>query len=172
MNLLPPRYTKEFVCTRTLHIQIPGCVRLNVAYLYRMRCAHPLCTQTPWCQYWVFSKNALYSTHIAHKQRTESAHKFPGVQIVNWVCAHIRSTHANLGCAMQHILYLSGSVGIAPTWWVFGGRRHCCLICAQCVSRRGGYVGYIRKAVEKGYLEHPGSACCTDDMFEIFARHV
>ena len=29
-------------------------------------------------------------------------------------------------------------------------------------------MGYIRKALEKGYLEHPGSACCTDDMFEIF----
>ena len=29
---------------------------------------------------------------------------------------------------------------------------------------------YIRKALEKGYLEHPGSACCTDDMFEIFVR--
>ena len=35
---------------------------------------------------------------------------------------------------------------------------------------KGGYVGYIRKALEKGYLEHPGSACCTDDMFEIFVR--
>ena len=32
----------------------------------------------------------------------------------------------------------------------------------------GGYVGYIRKALEKGYLEHPGSACCTDNMFEVF----
>ena len=32
-------------------------------------------------------------------------------------------------------------------------------------------MGYIRKALEKGYLEHPGSACCTDDMFEIFVRH-
>ena len=31
-------------------------------------------------------------------------------------------------------------------------------------------MGYIRKALEKGYLEHPGSACCTDDMFEIFVR--
>ena len=31
-------------------------------------------------------------------------------------------------------------------------------------------MGYIRKALEKGYLEHPGSACCTDDMFEIFIR--
>ena len=30
-------------------------------------------------------------------------------------------------------------------------------------------MGYIQKALEKGYLEH-GSACCTDDMFEIFAR--
>ena len=31
-------------------------------------------------------------------------------------------------------------------------------------------MGYIRKALEKGYLEHPGSACCTDDMFEIFVH--
>ena len=31
-------------------------------------------------------------------------------------------------------------------------------------------MGYIRKALEKGYFEHPGSACCTDDMFEIFVR--
>ena len=29
-------------------------------------------------------------------------------------------------------------------------------------------MGYIQKAPEKGYLEHPGSACCTDDTFEIF----
>ena len=39
----------------------------------------------------------------------------------------------------------------------------------------GRYVGYIRKAHEKGYLEHPGSACCTDGMFEIFVlfgRHL
>ena len=34
----------------------------------------------------------------------------------------------------------------------------------------GGYVGYIRKALEKGNSEHPGSACCTDGMFEIFVR--
>ena len=34
----------------------------------------------------------------------------------------------------------------------------------------GGYVGYIRKALEKGYLEHPRFACCTDGMFEIFVR--
>ena len=38
---------------------------------------------------------------------------------------------------------------------------------AEC-PKGGGYVGYIRKALEKGYLEHPGSACCTDSMFEIF----
>ena len=31
-------------------------------------------------------------------------------------------------------------------------------------------MGYIQKALEKGYLEHPGSTCCTDDMFEIFVR--
>ena len=24
--------------------------------------------------------------------------------------------------------------------------------------------------LEKGYLEHPGSACCTDDTFEILLR--
>ena len=34
----------------------------------------------------------------------------------------------------------------------------------------GGYMGYIRKALETGYLEHTRSACCTDDMFAIFVR--
>ena len=30
-------------------------------------------------------------------------------------------------------------------------------------------MGYVREALEKkGYLEHPRSACWTDDMFEIF----
>ena len=29
-------------------------------------------------------------------------------------------------------------------------------------------MGYIRKALEKGYLEHPRSACCSDGMSEIF----
>ena len=33
---------------------------------------------------------------------------------------------------------LSASVGIVPTRWVFAGRRHCCLICAHCVSHGGG----------------------------------
>ena len=28
----------------------------------------------------------------------------------------------------------------------------------------------VGRALEKGYLEHPASACCTDDMFEIFVR--
>ena len=31
-------------------------------------------------------------------------------------------------------------------------------------------MGYIRKALEKGYLDYPWSASCTDDMFEIFVR--
>ena len=31
-------------------------------------------------------------------------------------------------------------------------------------------MGYIRKALQKGYLEHPGSACCIDGMFEILVR--
>ena len=29
-------------------------------------------------------------------------------------------------------------------------------------------MGYIRKATEKGCLEHPTFACCADDMLEIF----
>ena len=33
-------------------------------------------------------------------------------------------------------------------------------------------MGYIWKAIETGYLEHPGSACCTNKMFEIFVRFV
>ena len=45
-------------------------------------------------------------------------------------------------------------------------------LCPLSVPQGGGGVyGYIRKALEKGYLEHPGSACCTDNMFEIFGRH-
>ena len=31
-------------------------------------------------------------------------------------------------------------------------------------------MGYIRKALEKGYLEHPRSACWTDDMSDIFVH--
>ena len=31
-------------------------------------------------------------------------------------------------------------------------------------------MGYIRKALEKGYLEHPGFACCIDNLFQIFVR--
>ena len=31
-------------------------------------------------------------------------------------------------------------------------------------------MGYVQQALENGYLEHPGSACCTDDMFDIFVR--
>ena len=34
----------------------------------------------------------------------------------------------------------------------------------------GGCVGYVRKALKKGYLEHPGFACCNYGMFEIFGR--
>ena len=43
-------------------------------------------------------------------------------------------------------------------------------LCPLSVPKGGGDVGYIRKALQKGYLELPGSACCTDDMFEIFVR--
>ena len=31
-------------------------------------------------------------------------------------------------------------------------------------------MGHIRKALEKGYSEHPRFACCANDMFEIFVR--
>ena len=75
-------------------------------------------------------------------------------------------------CARIGLPYLSGTVLNAPTRWVFSGRRHSCLICAHCVSHKGGggYMGNIQKALESSYLEHPGSACCTNDMFEIFVR--
>ena len=55
-----------------------------------------------------------------------------------------------------------------PTRSVFRDQCHCYLICAHYVYHRAGYVGYILKAFEKGYLEHPGSACYTDGMFELF----
>ena len=54
----------------------------------------------------------------------------------------------------QH--YLSGTVGILPTRSVFGGGSHCRLICAHRVSQRQGYVGYTRKALEKGFSEMYG----------------
>ena len=38
------------------------------------------------------------------------------------------------------------------------------------VGGGGRDMGYIWKALENAYLEHPGSACCTDSMFEIFVR--
>ena len=67
------------------------------------------------------------------------------------------------------LLYLSGTTRKVPTRSVFRDQCHCYLICAHYVFHGGGgYVGYIRKALEKGYLEHPGSACCTDGMLEIF----
>ena len=31
-------------------------------------------------------------------------------------------------------------------------------------------MGYIRKALEKGYLKPTRSACCSDDLLEIFVR--
>ena len=73
---------------------------------------------------------------------------------------------------VTHSTYLSGTLLIAPTRWVFGGVVIVALFVPieYPVGGGGGYVGYIRKALEKGYLEHPGSACCAADMFEIFVR--
>ena len=47
--------------------------------------------------------------------------------------------------------YLSGKLGIAPTRWVFGGRRHCCVICAHCAACRGGggMWGILGKALKR-----------------------
>ena len=35
------------------------------------------------------------------------------------------------GSHFVELAYLSGTVLIMPTLWVFGGRCHCCLICAH-----------------------------------------
>ena len=50
-----------------------------------------------------------------------------------------------------------GSVPLLP---------HLCLLSVP----KGGGVGYVRKALGQGYLEHPGFACCTDDMCDIFVH--
>ena len=43
------------------------------------------------------------------------------------------------------------------------------LLPTECSGGKGMWgVGYNRKGLEKGYLESPTYACCTDDMFEIF----
>ena len=53
---------------------------------------------------------------------------------------------------------------IMPTGSLFQDWCHCCLVCAHWVSCREGCIGYIRKALEKGYSQHLRSACCTDMM--------
>ena len=46
--------------------------------------------------------------------------------------------------------YISRGDGmIVPTWWVFGGRHLCCLICAHFVSGRGGMWGRFRKPLKR-----------------------
>ena len=52
---------------------------------------------------------------------------------------------------------LRGSVPLLP---------HLCQLSVPEVRVCGVYS----ESPEKGYLEHPGSARCTDDMFEIFVR--
>ena len=72
---------------------------------------------------------------------------------------------------VYQLAYPSGTSMIVPILCVLGDCSPCCLICArECPVGGGGYMGYVRKALEKGYLEQPESACCTDDMFEIFVR--
>ena len=48
-----------------------------------------------------------------------------------------------------NVLYLSGTVRIAPSPWVFSGCNHCCAICAQCVSRRGCMWGIFGKTLKR-----------------------
>ena len=74
------------------------------------------------------------------------------------VCSHNR---ISLGIGR----FCANSVGFR---WSLSLLPHLCPLCVPCGG--GGYVGYIRKALEKGYSEHPGSACCTDNMFQIFVR--
>ena len=54
-------------------------------------------------------------------------------------------------------MYLLGTLHFVPTRWFLASRRHYCLVYSYCVlwGGGGGYVGYIRKALKKGYLEHP-----------------
>ena len=54
--------------------------------------------------------------------------------------------------------------GLVPLW------SHLCPLSVQLGGGGGGYVGHIRKALEKGFSEHPRFACCTNNMFEIFLR--
>ena len=39
-------------------------------------------------------------------------------------------------CSNNGVAYLPGTLPIVPTRWVFGGRCHCCLICAHRQFRR------------------------------------
>ena len=69
-----------------------------------------------------------------------------------------RGTH--ISSARRHLCQLGAFLGVGAIVASF--------VPAECPVGGGGYVGYIQKALEKGYLEHPRSACCTDGMFKIF----
>ena len=83
---------------------------------------------------------------------------------MKWILwLHVSNAHVNW--------FLDVSPG-RPSWCQHGafsgvGAIVASFVPAEC-PEGGGYVGYIRKALEKGYLEHPGSACCPDNMFEVF----
>ena len=104
------------------------------------------------------ARQTLRNTHARTRLQNKGAQRGPRVSDPSSV-----GSSNNAAC-------LSVPSRFVPTRWAFTGRCHRCRICARCLSRRGEYVGYIQKSLEKGYLEHPGSACCTDDMFEIFVH--
>ena len=91
--------------------------------------------------------------------------------------------------AVLHMCHLRFAVFLEGGWWqqlddrvtdTARGRHVLCqhggfsgpLLPHMCMLSvpRGENVGYIRKALQTGYLEHLGSACCADDMFDIFVR--
>ena len=68
-------------------------------------------------------------------------------------------------CVCHHVCRTQARSCLSTGWalnrcfaWFFG---------TAAVLAQGGGRG-MWKALEKGYLEHPGSACCSDGMLEIF----
>ena len=79
--------------------------------------------------------------------------------LVHVMCGESVSACTSLG-DVQNWANSVGFRGLVPLF------RHLCPLSVPEV----GIFRYIRKALEKGYLERPGSACCTDDMIEIFVH--
>ena len=83
--------------------------------------------------------------HLPHSTRTEAMDSPERKQrrlvslAASEICARVCAFEGFWDCVPWlpgPCAYLSGTAGFMPIFWVFGGRCHCCLICANWVFQR------------------------------------